>query len=335
MKQTIKKFARYSGLFRFSTWINRNTLKILLYHGFASLDDNKGLMNFDGKHLNIDEFESHLILITKYCTPISLVTAISKRKLPTNPIVLTFDDGYKNNYTYAFPLLKKYKIPVTIFVTTGFVDRINYMWTDRLEHIISCAHSKNINFSWEEDKLKLELSTDKEKMNTIRFIKNYAKALYEPKKLSFLDKLQENLKIEYDWDKIPSLFLPLTWYEIRKMNRNSLISIGSHTITHPILSKCTYEQQRKELMLSQQRIKEELGEDCNLFAYPNGKITDYNQETIELLRKLKYLGAVTIVPGYINNNGRDNFQLNRFGAGINLEELGTVVTGLSRLVGTI
>jgi peptidoglycan/xylan/chitin deacetylase (PgdA/CDA1 family) len=335
MKRMIKKIAHYSGLFRFSAWLNRDTIKILMYHGISNCNDTKVSTNFNGKHMNLDAFEGHLRLITKYCTPISLKMLLSKKKLPTNPIVLTFDDGYKNNYTYAFPLLKKYNIPATIFITTGFIDRTHYMWPDRLEFIINNAHSKNIDLLWEEAKLKLELGTDKDKMNTIRFIKNYAKALSEPKKLSFLDKLQEDLGIEYDWDKIPSLFLPLTWDEIRKMNENGLISIGSHTVSHPILSNCTSEQQKKELMLSRLRIGEELGEDCIMFAYPNGEKTDYNKETINILRESKYLGAVNVVPGYINMKDRDNFQLNRFGAGINLEELGTIITGLSHLVGTI
>jgi len=335
MKQILKKLAHRSGVFRLSSRINRNVLTILMYHGFSCPKDNIGLINFNGKHLNIAEFENHLKLFKKYCTPISLKAAIFNKRLPPNPIVLTFDDGYKNNYLYAYPLLEKYNVPATIFVTTGFVDRTNYMWPDRLEFIINNAHSKNIDFLWEDNKLILELNTDEQKIKTIIFIKNRLKSFSEHKKLSFLDKLQQELEIEYNWDRIPPVLSPLTWEEIREMKESDVISIGSHTITHPILSRCTYEQQRRELNFSRQRIAEELNEDCILFAYPNGKPEDFNQETIKLLKESGYLGAVTTNIGYVDAANRDNIQLNRFGADITLEALGMVVTKMSRLVGTI
>ena len=335
MKQKLKKLAHYSGIFRLSSLINRNVLSILMYHGFFLPADKTGLTIFKRKQLNIEIFENHLKLFTKYCTPISLEDALLNKNLPPNPVVLTFDDGYKNNYTHAFPLLKKYKVPATIFVTTGFIDRTDYLWTDRLEFIIYNTNSKNVDLYWENTKLTLELSTDEQMKKTIYTIKVLLKTLPETQKLSFLDNLQNLLRVEYNWDKIPSVHLPLTWDEIREMKSSGLVSIGSHTVTHPILSKCSYEKQRRELMLSRQRIIEELGEDCTLFAYPNGEITDYNHETIGLLKKSGYMGAVTTVVGYIDNVNRDNFQLNRFGTGIDIEELGTVVTGVSRLVGSI
>jgi len=306
-----------------------------MYHGFSYPDEKTGLTIFKRKHLNSEIFENHLKLLIKYCTPISLEDALLNKDLPPNPVVLTFDDGYKNNYSNAFPLLKKYKLPATIFVTTGFIDRTNYLWTDRLEFLIYNTNSTNVDLCWENNKLTLELSTDEQKKKKIHTIKALLKTLPETQKISFLDNLQNLLRVEYNWDKIPSVHLPLTWDEIREMKSSGLISIGSHTVTHPILSKCSYEEQRKELLFSRNRIVEELNEDCILFSYPNGEITDYNHETIGLLKKTGYMGAVTTVVGYLDNNNRDNYQLNRFGTGMNIEELGTIVTGLSRLVGSI
>jgi peptidoglycan/xylan/chitin deacetylase (PgdA/CDA1 family) len=334
MKNSIKKIVHYCGLFKISSWINRKILKILFYHGISRPKDSIGITNFDEKHLNIDSFEEHLKLITKYCRPISLEQAISNISLPLNPIVVTFDDGYKNNYTYAFPLLKKYKIPATFFVTTGFIDQSHYMWTDRLEFMINNTKIEYMDLLWENDILKLELDTVTKRMDTIRFAKSFAKKLSEPKKNSFLDKLQEVLKVEYEWDKIPPIYLPLSWDDMREMNNDDLISFGSHTVTHPILSKCNKEQQRKELIFSQQRIREELGIDCNLFAYPNGEINDFNQWTVELLKELGYVCAVTTQTGYIADLYRNKYTLNRFGRSANIEDLGMTVTGLSRILGT-
>ena len=334
MKPFLKKLARNSGIFQISSWFNRDLLTIFAYHSLSSKNDHNGLIHFDRKSLSTAEFEAHLKMITTYGNPISLEEAITRKNLPPHPVVLTFDDGYINNYTCAFPILKKYNIPATIFVMTGFIDRTTYLWSDRLEFIIEQAPSENIEFSWEKDRLILELHSNLGKIKSFQTIRKYLKELSEQQKLSFIEKLQQMVGIEYNWSKVPEQLLPLTWEQINEMKGSGLIAIGSHTVTHPILSQCTLEQQRYELSQSQLRIRQETGTECNLFAYPNGRITDFNSETIRLLKELKYLGAVTVVHGYVTEN-RDNFQLSRFGGDISLEALGTIVSGLSRLVGTI
>ena len=306
-----------------------------MYHGIAYNIERNNLTNYSGKHLPANIFEKQLKLITKYCSPVSLESIISDQKLPANPVMLTFDDGYMNNYTYAYPLLKKYKVPATIFVATGFIDQSHFLWTDEIETIITKAEPERYRFNWENETMALELSNHADKLRTFFFLTQYAKSLTAFQKNRFIEELRKFLCSEYDWNSLDPLYLPLTWDQIREMNEDDLISIGSHTVSHPILAKCTLQQQRTELELSKQRINEELGLDCISFAYPNGKFTDYNHETIRLLRNLGYKFAVTAVSGYINQDRRDNYQLNRFGSVMSLEELGTVATGLSRLVGTI
>jgi peptidoglycan/xylan/chitin deacetylase (PgdA/CDA1 family) len=335
MKRSIKKMARYSGLYSLCTWINKKLLNILMYHGISCRNEKNNLTDANGKHLYIDEFENHLKLLIKYCTPVSLESVISNEKLPGNPVVLTFDDGYKNNFLYAYPLLKKYKVPATIFVTTGFIDRTHFLWADEIELIILEAEFQKTTLLWQNETIALDLSNPEEKFKTSHVLKKFLKSISESQKNCFIERLRELLQISYDWNSLDSLISPLTWYEIREMNSDELISIGSHTVSHPILSNCTPEQQRFELELSKQRIYEELGTDCISFAYPNGRFTDYNHETIGLLRNLGYKAAVTTISGYIDRNRVDNFQLNRFGGIMSIDEFGTVITGLSRLVGTI
>ena len=330
MKRIVKKLAYSSGVFNLSSRMNRKTLSILLYHGVCP-HSNSNLLN-EEKHIVNAEFEQHLNLITKYCTPISLESAILGQKLPPNPIVLTFDDGYRNNYTDAFPMLKKYNVPATIFVTTGFIDKTNYMWPDVLEYIIEHTRMKTLNLKWDDSEFRFDLNTDEKKITTITATKNYLKSLTEQDRLRFIDALQEKLEIEYSWRTIPPIFSPLTWDEIREMRNSGLISIGSHTVSHPILARCSYQQQHNELALSQRRITEELGGECILFAYPNGQSADYTQQTVELLDKCGYKIAVTTVFGYVDTENRDNFHIKRFGRGMDIEGLGAVITGLSRLM---
>lgn len=335
MKSFLKKLARNSGTFKISSWFNKDLLTIITYHCLLPYKNRDKLTHVDRKQISIEKFEEHLKIITRYGSPISLQEAVTKKTLPPHAVVVTFDDGYKNNFLYAFPLLKKYNVPATIFVTTGFIDQTTFIWPDRLAYIIENAPSEDVDFCWGNDNLDLKLKSKTEKIKSIRLVKNYLKGLSESQKLFFIDRLQNLLGVEYEWSKISPDLMPLTWEEIRVMRESGLISIGSHTVTHPILSQCTVDQQRQELKESQRRITEKLGAECNLFAYPNGRKTDYNLETIRLLKELNYIAAVTVIHGYVEKDHSDNFQLHRFGGDISLEALGTIVSGLSRIVGTI
>ena len=267
MKRTIKKLAHFMGIFRISTWTNRRLISILMYHGFSQGD---GLAKIQGKHQSQILFEKHLKIITRYCTPVTLHDIIGKGDIPPNPVIITFDDGYKNNYSIAFPLLRKYSVPATIFVTTGFVDRTYFMWTDHLDYIINNAREFTSEFIWEDDKVVIDLSSEDKKKQTIVSLKEYLKEIPDKKKRTYLQKLQSSLDIEYDWDNIPESIAPLEWDEIRNMKESGLIDIGSHTVSHPILAQCSREEQYRELKISKQRIEEELRVDCPLFAFPNG-----------------------------------------------------------------
>jgi peptidoglycan/xylan/chitin deacetylase (PgdA/CDA1 family) len=306
-----------------------------MYHGISGKSEMDDFLNLNRKHLYVDEFEKHLKLLTKYCSPVSLNSVISNEKLPANPVVITFDDGYKNNYIYAFPLLKKYHVPATIFITTGFIDKTDFLWTDELSAMIARAEMVNTNMSWKNKEITLEISDFEKKKKTICFLKDYAKSLSESEKKYFIEQLGKSLNCNYDWNNLDPLNSPMTWGEIREMNNDELISIGSHTVSHPILANCTPEQQRIELAFSKKRINEELDTECISFAYPNGQPMDYNHKTLELLRELGYKNAVTAVSGYADPGETDNYQLNRFGGDMEIDEFGTVVTGLSRLIGTI
>jgi len=332
MRQILKKIAYRSGLFRVSSWFNRELIRIFMYHGVS---DEANKKNYANKHVNVREFENHLRLFRKYCTPIDLETALFGKELPPNPVVLTFDDGYQNNYTHAYPLLEKYNVPATIFLTTGFVNKTHYLWTDRIDYLIKMSRSCDTEFVWQGHKLTLNLSSMELKRETISKIKKYLKSLSNSERQSFVDELQQFFKVGYDWKNITKTRLPLSWDEIRTMKKSGLVTFGAHTVSHPILSKCTLEEQRLELALSKQQIENELQEKCVLFAYPNGEQTDYNQYTISLLREMNYLCAVNTISRYVFGNYKNYFQINRFGTGKSIEEVGTIASGFSRFIGTV
>jgi hypothetical protein len=128
---------------------------------------------------------------------------------------------------------------------------------------------------------------------------------------------------------MPKSFKPLKWDQIRKMKESGLISLGSHTVSHPILSRCHSEIQQYELYESKCRIETELNEPCYMFAYPNGQIDDYKIKTIELLKNNKYKVALTANHGYNHINYNNRFELKRWGSNVSIDGLELVVSGAS------
>ena len=148
--------SRYTGLLRISNGLTPHKLSIMLYHGFCE-SRKRGDWTSDSKFLPISEFEQHLKAYLKYGTPISLSDLLSKERLPSSPIVVTIDDGYANNYDLGFPALKKYNFPATIFLTTGFIDRRLFLWTDWLEFIAANASHGDINIELNKEVISFNL----------------------------------------------------------------------------------------------------------------------------------------------------------------------------------
>jgi peptidoglycan/xylan/chitin deacetylase (PgdA/CDA1 family) len=335
MKTFSKRMSRYTGLLRISNELTPHKLSIMLYHGFCE-GNNGGEWTLDSKFMPIGVFEQHLKVYLKYGTPISLSDLLSKKRLPSSPIVVTMDDGYANNYDLGFPVLKKYNFPATLFLTTGFIDRRLFLWTDWLEFIAANASNVDIRIELNEEVISFNLGEPQGRNNVVQQLKSILKNMPMNKIKSFLYELQEMSKVKYDWEKIPDKLQPLTWKQIKEMKESGLISFGGHTVSHAILSKCNKEEQDFEIVESKARIEKELNEECLILAYPNGKENDFTEETIRLAKKANYRMAVTTNSGYENSNEYDSYKLRRWGTDLfTREDLEFLVSGGSLLTGAV
>ena len=331
MKNNIKKIISRLGLLRIINTITSNRITTLFYHGFSDgrSQEQHGL---DNKFFPIDKFEQHIKICLKYGDPLSLQDLICEKKISRNAVVLTIDDGYANNYSLAYPLLKTYNFPATIFLTTGFIDRTTYLWTDWLEYIIACAPKKITMFNWNEKMIPLYLETKQARQLCMQELKSLLKTMSIGEIHTFLKNLEVQLQIHYTWNEIPQSLQPLTWDQVREMKQSGLVSFGGHTLSHPILSKCDREVQQFELLTSKQRIEAEINEPCLMFAYPNGKQSDYTQDTTELLKQAGYMLAVTTESGYDSVAAHDHYRFKRWGADIGIADLEFLVSGGSQLL---
>lgn len=218
------------------------TAYILLYHRVAnSKQDPHDLC------VSPENFASQMKYIKNNFIPISLETLvddIKNKRVKNNSIVITFDDGYVDNFKEALPILRENKIPATVFVTSGKIDSEG-------------------DFFWNE-------------------------------------KIDENEKGR-----------AMNSEELIEFNKESLISIGSHTINHIHLEENNIEEQRKEIFESKKMLENKLNEEVLFFSYPFGGSTSKNDNTIKLVKQAGYKAACENFPDRVTNYS-DLFRLPRF-----------------------
>lgn len=272
-----------------------------MYHGFTDQTHHEGIENSQGKHVQIQKFRDQVKFLKENYNVVSLdrvIDSLSKgQKLPSWPVVLTFDDGYRSNYSLAYPILKEFGILATIFLTTSFIESREWLWTDRVEYAVNKNPSVGSESKRMQDqKIRLELKNMRQELRN-----EMVEDLELRQRVSLSDELHP-----------PEIYRPLSWSEVQEMTQDGLISIGNHTHTHVILTRCDLQTIKEELRLSAEILEKRTGILSSAFCYPNGETGDFNEQTKALLKEFGYAGALTTIPGF-NNQDSDPFELKRFG----------------------
>lgn len=241
------------------------------------------------------------------CSLTEAVERLRTNDIPDNVVVVTFDDGYRDNYLYAFPILKEYSVPATIFLATAAIGSGRVLWHDRVFTAFRKAATPVLR-RFGQESCMYPLLTLSDKLFAQHAILQFLRSLGDEERSGWIDRLMTNLGVE---DKEETLDLMLNWDEVRAMHQHG-ISFGSHTVTHPILSKLPVEKVKEEIRESQRTIAQQLGAVPTLFAYPNGGQKDFTLTTKQILRDTGYVCAVTTIFG-ANETGQDLFELRRGG----------------------
>ena len=256
-------------------------------------------------------FEKHVIAIKKNFTVITTLQLSELIKQGTynhqRYALITFDDGYLDNYTAAFPILVKHEVPGVFFLVTEFVNSNKVPWWDEIAYLLRNSTGqlyqvpmtgfKHLLDELHIDKIiqqiMFELKTHKQ-MNIFELLEDVR--LTFPKAYSLLQNRKDQLFMD--------------WPQVRNMYANGM-EIGSHTVTHHILSQLKDEQQKDEIILSKNIIEKEINGNINSIAYPVGRYYCYNNMS------LKYADLAGYNIGFNNEPGRhsvieNNFDLNRY-----------------------
>ena len=292
----------YKTLFR-----NSSHCVIFVYHRVCPLAE---ILSFE-RELTVthEAFEKQISYLRKAYTPISLSQLLKSLKgeiiLPGNSVVVTFDDGYRDNYDYAFPILKAYDVPATIFLTTGFIENGRFCWWDRLSLILKYAREPNLFLSHNGRKFHLKVKTEQEKKAAYFALADLLLDTEGNSKDTILQEVQFALKAEVP----PVPKQNLTWNEIREMSRYR-IEFGAHTCSHVRLSRVQDDIVWNELKQSKEIIESHLQKEVIAFAYPYGRESDFDARATEALKRLGYHIAVTGIQG-VTSIKEDVFKLRR------------------------
>ncbi len=277
-----------------------------------------------------EQFEAQLRYLKADCDVIRVadVADVLRRGSTRRGVMITFDDGYIDNYEVAFPALKQVGLSALIFLATGFLDDRCVAWWDEIVWIVEHSTRPALTLPPVWNLEALELSSHQRHATNRRLLR-LAKTL-TPHELSlFLDDLSAAAgsgRAPRNADTAPWM----TWDMVREMHRGG-IEFGGHTVTHPVLSMCTLEQQRDEIQRSKARIEAELGAPVTAFSYPIGQPWAFSGVTMSLVRQAGYQWGFSFYPGYASESS-DACDLRRVAMepGMLLNEL-QAVTKMPRL----
>ncbi|MGZ3410642.1 MAG: polysaccharide deacetylase family protein [Xanthobacteraceae bacterium] len=214
---------------------------------------------------------------------------------------ITFDDGYRDNKQHAYPVLKKHNVPFAIYVPTSFIERRGELWWLTLEAVI--AANDRITIQMDETLRVLDCHTVEEKQSA------YSEIYWWLRGLSSDDEIRSavrDLAARYHVDLSETYdSLCMTWRELAELSTDPLVTIGAHTINHPILAKTSADVARREIEAGAAEIARVLGRWPTHLSYPFGDATSAGQREFAIARELGFKTAVTTRPGVLFPEHRD------------------------------
>lgn len=296
----------YSGLVKLARWWirrSRQSLVILCYHRATGGDLRRHLL-YLRRHYRVLHLETALEeLYTRHKNG-------AQRKDRRTPLVLTFDDGNRDNYTHGFKLASELQVPLTVFLVPGYIESGSRFWWLEGDHLVSHARVRETTIERRTyhlnklDERKALVQAINARLHNAASVSEREKLLVSARK-AFAEPSPQVLEEE---EQATS---PLVWTEVQEMGRSGWISFGAHTMHHPILAYLTDPTEvQYEVTECRKVLERQLGHPVRAFAYPVGQLEHIGEEGLRAVREAGYNWAVTTIYGF-NTPQTDPYLLRR------------------------
>jgi peptidoglycan/xylan/chitin deacetylase (PgdA/CDA1 family) len=295
-----------------------DVLPILAYHRVKPLEDD---YPFDKELISAapEEFFWQMQHVKNYYDPIKLTDLhlffSGELPWPKRPVIITFDDGFDDNYHHAYPILKKLQVPATLFLATDYIGATETYWFDYTVFLLKqlkqslTLHTSDKHCSDKGSKT-LVLDPQKPFSKQQRDLFLLLKTIPDCERHEVLKQLSAAVNVQPD-ETGRKHSRPMTWNNVREMIDSGVINIGSHTLSHPALNQLPREQLINELQKSKQKIETETGRPCDILAYPFGGEEITSPLVLEEVKNAGYRYALMYQSNYTLRSSYKNLQLER------------------------
>lgn len=276
MKETVLNLMQASGAFAPFRFANRGKALIVMYHRFTRSEEGRSISARAFRE-QLDYLAAHYRLV-----PLSFIGDLlaNGKPLPPGLAAITIDDGYRDAYEIAFPLLRERNAPATLFVVTDFIDRKTWIWPDKLRFLTLHTQDNILNRTREGRAFCQRLNDQASRLESIARINSILKLMPDEIKDEMIESIAASLGVELPAAPPPE-YGPITWEQAREMDAAD-VEIGSHTRTHSILTNIDGERLRRELRDSKSRLESILNRSVELFCYPNGNTNESVEREVKL-----------------------------------------------------
>ncbi len=319
MKKIVYTVLLRSGLIPLYIWLNRYKVCILMGHGVMDRDVDSSWSSLrDYSRISRRQLERVVCILSKYYTFVSLDEATEIIAGNSNPpgkpaLAFTFDDGYRNNLTRALPILRKYNVPATFYLTTAFVGRNAFYWFDRMDYVLqrlpAAIHTiKVVGVSYTIDATSQRALVESYSALRGAVRKQCSDGEDVQRRLGLIIDQLENMCGESIFDAPNSEWYSiLSWDDVKTMS-NDVVSIGSHTVDHMRIAECDRAFVLNQLIDSKLQLEKITGKECRHFCYPEG---NYSHDVFDLVKKAGYVSATTVEEDRLNRVGENLMALKR------------------------
>ncbi|MDH6196783.1 peptidoglycan/xylan/chitin deacetylase (PgdA/CDA1 family) [Mycobacterium frederiksbergense] len=326
-KERVARLLCIAGVPALSRLRNRRRLAILMFHGIEP----EPLSPTCWHVLDAASLRRQLEYVRRHFTVLPLHDALERMRagtLPDRAAVLTFDDGTRNLALHAAPVLQELQLPAAVFLSTGPMGSDVTLWPDRLWLALANTSAAQVDLT-DAGLRAYPLRTRTDRGTAYAHAVLRFKDFPDAERIERMDALMSTLGQADNTD--PGPFRLLSWDEARALAADGLVSLYPHTVTHPILSRCSDEKVNREISDSCSTVERETGQAPVIFAYPNGRAQDFDERAKAVLRRNGVRWALSTSYGFADANS-DPMALPRISIGSNLSWAGfrVLVSGLRR-----